>query len=451
MDEEDQTLRRINWLECCGFAHLFRTFRISRQPTKLALAFCGILSIYLAGRILDGLWITSQQPWADTRGSVVVTELDAFIDSAAMSPEAREAYRQREGESAKDHVGVFSLLLGKARVVANELSGGLLSFDCERVFGAVQTSVQTKLWLIQKHPVYGLVFGLIWLVVWAIFGGAICRAAAMQVARDEQIGIRESIAFARSRFRSFVFAPLLPILIILIGGLAPLIGGLVGLIPVVGEVLVGILFFLVLAVGAGLALILIGAVGGSWLMYPTIAVEGSDAGDALARSISYVYSRPWRTGFYCLVSLCYGAICFVFVKLFVRIALYLAHLFLGWTMNLGGSNKLDAMWQSPDLGMGLPFWGGFGGPELTGAAWLGQFLLKGWIYALWGAVAAFVVSFAYSACTVIYFLLRREVDATDLEDVYLDNQDGEGGPPATAESDSGASESGDTSLPVVEF
>ena len=200
MDEEDQTLRRINWLECCGFAHLFRTFRISRQPTKLALAFCGILSIYLAGRILDGLWITSQQPWADTRGSVVVTELDAFIDSAAMSPEAREAYRQREGESVEDHVGVFSLLLGKARVVANELSGGLLSFDCERVFGAVQTSVQTKLWLIQKHPVYGLVFGLIWLVVWAIFGGAICRAAAMQVARDEQIGIRESIAFARSRF-----------------------------------------------------------------------------------------------------------------------------------------------------------------------------------------------------------------------------------------------------------
>ena len=59
-----------------------------------------------------------------------------------------------------------------------------------------------------------------------------------------------------------MFAPLLPILIILIGGLAPLIGGLVGLIPVVGEVLVGILFFLVLAVGAGLALILIGGHAG---------------------------------------------------------------------------------------------------------------------------------------------------------------------------------------------
>ena len=40
-----------------------------------------------------------------------------------------------------------------------------------------------------------------------------------------------------------------------------------------------------------------------------------------------------------------------------------------------------------------------------------------------GLLWAFLVSFYFSASTIIYFLLRREVDATDYEDVYLEEEE----------------------------
>ena len=39
-------------------------------------------------------------------------------------------------------------------------------------------------WLMRHHPVYFVIFTLLFLTVWAIFGGAICRIAAVDVARD---------------------------------------------------------------------------------------------------------------------------------------------------------------------------------------------------------------------------------------------------------------------------
>ena len=38
-------------------------------------------------------------------------------------------------------------------------------------------------------------------------------------------------------------------------------------------------------------------------------------------------------------------------------------------------------------------------------------------------LAAFVISFYFSASTIIYGLMRAEVDATELEDVYVEESD----------------------------
>ncbi len=48
-------------------------------------------------------------------------------------------------------------------------------------------------------------------------------------------------------------------------------------------------------------------------------------------------------------------------------------------------------------------------------------------------IGAFVISFYFSANTIIYYLLRREVDATEMDDVYLEQSDedfGESMPPS---------------------
>src|SRR5262249_48077091 len=48
---------------------------------------------------------------------------------------------------------------------------------------------------------------LLWmLIVWSVFGGAIARIAAVQFARDQQIGLRAALTFALSRFFGYVSA-----------------------------------------------------------------------------------------------------------------------------------------------------------------------------------------------------------------------------------------------------
>ena len=62
-----------------------------------------------------------------------------------------------------------------------------------------------------------------------------------------------------------------------------------------------------------------------------------------------------------------------------------------------------------------------------------------------GLMWAFLASFYYTACTVVYFLLRRDVDGADLEDVFLADEIDETGAPLVREPARSA-----ISLPVVE-
>jgi alcohol dehydrogenase class IV len=61
--------------------------------------------------------------------------------------------------------------------------------------------------------------------------------------------------------------------------------------------------------------LVIGLGGGVNLMFGAIAYENSDAFDAVSRSLSYVYARPWRLAFYTLLATVYGSISYLFVRL----------------------------------------------------------------------------------------------------------------------------------------
>src|SRR5262249_3990584 len=148
---------------------------------------------------------------------------------------------------------------------------------------------------------------------------------------DEKLSVRAALAFSLGKFLSFVSAPLIPLVIVLVVGLVPLIAGLLASIPGLGaivNVVMAALFILILAAGFVMTLVLLGTFGGFNLMYPTIAVEGSDSFDAISRSFSYVYARPWRMLFYTTVAVVYGAFCYLFVKFFLWMMLSLTHHFV---------------------------------------------------------------------------------------------------------------------------
>lgn len=303
----------------------------------------------------------------------------------------------------------------------------ILALDIRGVLGSLYRMLYVgPLWGLSQHPLYFTLFFLWFLILAAIFGGAISRIAAVQVARDEKISLRSALRFSTGKFVSFISAPLIPVLIIVVIGLIVAFVGLLGNIPWLGELVIGIAFFLALVAGFLITLVLIGLIGGFSLMYPTIAAEGTDSFDAISRSFSYLYARPWRLAFYALAAMLYGAITYLFVRLFVWLVLISSHtaaaLFI-WRDAAGQDDVLHAMWPPPpsytDLSYSIPF------INLTPIQDFSAVLLSFWIYLMIALVAAYAVSLYFSISTIIYFLMRREVDATELDDVYLDPHDEE--------------------------
>jgi len=307
--------------------------------------------------------------------------------------------------------------------------GGLRSDSPQGVIKSVFNFFAVgPLWLGFHHPVYFILFGLLFLTVWAIFGGAIARIAAVHVARDEKLSVRAALSFSASKFLSFVSAPLIPIIIIGLVGLVPLIAGVLSSIPYVGPIfylLMSALFFILLVAGFIMTIVLIGLVAGLNLMYPTIAVEGSDSFDAISRSFSYVYARPWRMIWYTGVAVVYGALCYLFVRFFIYLMLALTHRFVGigmWKATAPSTDPLwPVMWRGPSVTGTLSYQPGF-----TALRWdqaLAAGLIAFWVYLLISVLGAFAISFYFTANTIIYYLMRREVDATEMDDVYLEQSD----------------------------
>ena len=53
----------------------------------------------------------------------------------------------------------------------------------------------------------------------------------------------------------------------------------------------------------------------------------------------------------------------------------------------------------------------------------GGFFISMWVFLVAALVGAYLLSYAGCSSSVIYFLLRRKVDATDLDEVYVEEED----------------------------
>lgn len=442
MSENAASRERSKWLESCSFVQIFRTFRLAIHPTKLALALVGLLLTLVWGGWLDWLW---------QRADRGVTP-DAIWVHAGFS----EGTGQTEGETA----GVFeswrryeAWCLGSA--LASARHGQLWTSGLATVLesgppgaGGEMPSVapiglapcvllmgKGFAWLITQHWLFALLLLLGSLALWALPGGAICRIAAVQYARDEKIAWRDALGFAWQRYLSgFFLAPLLPVLLVLFVAFMLALGGAFLRIPYVGDVLGSLLFVLAVLGGAVAALIMIGMVAGGSLFWPTIAAEGSESLDAVSRSFNYVGTTPWRTLFYGLVATVYGSLCYLFVKWFAYLILACTHAFVGfgtapfgWWLYESGQAKLDVLWPAPTFGALHS-----GVLETSGIETFSGAVVGIWVFLLILLVWAFLASFYFCGSTVVYFLLRRDNDTVDLEDVYLEDYAEEERAPTTA-------------------
>jgi len=352
----------------------------------------------------------------DNNNKIILTELQVYITS----PTPADARTGIERLRKRDHrSGVFSILWSSAATRFKLAVESVFRHDILGVVHNINDFFKSLLWAIQYHYIYCTAFFIIVLAVLSVAGGAICRIAALQNSQGEKPGLTEAMRFSIKRFKSLFTAPLVPILIIFSIGIFIFILGLLGNIPVAGEIIVGLGMPLALFTGTLIAIVLIGAVAGFNLMFPAVAYDGSDCFDSISRSFSYVYARPWRMLAYTSLAAVYGSVCYTFVRVVAFLSLAVTRGFIQlviWTNNYSDqANKLDVIWPKPEF-MSL-----FGSSTTTAITWsekTAAFLIYFFVLVIIGLVVSFIISFYFSANTIIYSLLRKKVDNTPLDDIY---------------------------------
>jgi hypothetical protein len=394
------------------FPRIFQTFRMSIQPTKLILAFLALAAVCLTGCLMDYVSLKiSPDTAVVVRPDGAVTELDEYVTRGWRMA---QVHRDMFGPDQK-RAGVYHTLWSFGSARFHTALGDLSEPNIPGIAQSIEYCLLALLWAITFHEIYSVIFFTISLAAVALAGGALCRITALQFARGEKPGLIEALRFSAAKFSSFVFAPLIPIGIIAAMGVFVVLLGLIGTAPYVGELSVGFFLPLALILAAPITIFLIGAIAGFNLMFPSVAYEDSDGFDAVSRSFSYVYAKPWHMGFYTVVAFVYGAICYAFVRFFSLLLLYVTRAFLRVGFLFFDDAKLERLWPQPLFGR---FLGPAQGPPIGWAEQTSAFLVEVWVLAVMGLMVSFVISFFFSANTIIYALMRNRVDKTSLAEVH---------------------------------
>ncbi len=360
--------------------YLFRVFRLAVDFQKILLASAAFLLLILGNHLFNSLPFAPPQQGGETEQSL--SQIIPFY------PQASNGFLQHRLESIS--------ILGENRnySIFHDMDERKLLEPMSSFTRPVLTLFEVGVsWSSLAYATTQLLWAII---VWSLFGGAITRIAAIQFAQDEHIGLRAALRFSLKRILSLVSAPLLPFAGMGFFWVLCLLIGLLGHIPGAGGTIVSLLWGLAFLFAFVMSLILLVTLAGWPLMMTTISVEDSDGFDGLSRIFSYLFGRIWYFLWLVIVTLCYGAVCLFFVELLIEFVSYLSFWGVNWGLSSATADQLFTHNQNS----------------------LARTITLGWGQALSILFSGFIISFFWSANTVIYFLLRKCDDGTPLDHIY---------------------------------
>jgi hypothetical protein len=311
-------------------------------------------------------------------------------------------------------LGAASLEIGFAQLI-NLQPGG------QTMGGAlIDVMVVMPRWMMRAHPWFWCVYMALFLLIWALMGGAIARLAALDAAGRGEATLGEAVRFARSRYLWFILAPLMPIAVMAALGAALALGGLVFFNLPVLDIVGGALFLIALLIGIAMAMLGVLFATGGHMLYASVAVDDADCFDAVSRALGYVLARPWKWLVYSFMSIVYGAVTYLFVALVVYLATTAAHaaIRVGVLRQVDGANRFDLIFAAPQPGQFVPDvpW-----EQLSWSMKASAGLVLFWTAIAAGVVLAYSINYYLSAHTWIYLLLRHDTDGNELNDVAMES------------------------------
>ena len=360
------TLHTIRWQEICPWLILVKALRVTLMLRVLVLAMVGV-------------WLTN---WGDAAIQTVFPDETTSLERT-MVPAITSQFIQLY--IVVDHSnGDFSTrpqagpLLQAWRWVTQPF----------RLLADRKISWQSSL-LMVTH-------GLWTIGVWGIFGGAIARIAALYLTREETLGPLVALRDAATVWPSTTGAPVIALLVATAMAVPLLLLGFLLQWNALALV-AGLLWCLVLAGGLVLTVVLAGLLIGWPLMWACLGVERSDAFDGVSRCYAYVYQRPLHLAFYVLIAALLAFLGDAVVYFFASATITASETALSWG---AGNTRLDELLNADT-------------DQLANQA------VNGWKWGLMSLVVAYPLACLWPMTVGIYLLLRRQVDATEMDEVTL--------------------------------
>lgn len=411
MINQHDKLREVSWNELFRWLVLLRAVRIALLARVLVLGAMGLVATTLGWWAIDYVFSANTDPvvhgpeWQTTMSDWLWNTSPEFsIITSAQSADA--LFRQVTTGLVEAPV---SLWLYLTRPFINMFHGDLT-------------------------PVGFFYFSLcgIWeLLVWGLFGGAIARIAALKFTRDEAPDLPGALRHAASKLTSYSLAPLLALAGAAVFGIQLAVLGWIMRLDFLAMI-AGFAWPFALLLGLLMAILLIGALAGWPLMWATVAVEGTDAFDALSRSYAYTYQRPLRLLWYVLLAAILAAVSMFIVKLFATSAISLGNWSVSWGLDEQTYRQIvsprpieveSATTDGPALNAPAP------AEPLAGTKWLADKAIRFWKSLLGALAAGYQAGFLFVAAVGVYLLLRKDIDGAEMDEVYVEDEPDFGMPP----------------------
>jgi hypothetical protein len=388
-------LREVSWQELFPWLRIVSALRLAFSPALLALGAIGILATIAGWSFIARWYVQSENPAV----GIAAERIGVWPWQIAMP------YHQALPDEASD---VYASPLLSAWSYLSEPFRDMFAWDLSFV------------------PFTLLLVMALWaLLVWSLFGAAITRVAAVALARGDKLGFRAALAHGIRRWPLYFGAPAIPLAGVFVIAIPLLVLGL--LMRVDFFVFLGSLIWpLTLLAGFVMALLLIGLAVAWPLMWATISVEGTDPFDALSRSYSYAFHRPIRYLFYVIIAAILGLLGWIVVALFTNLIIELSD----WAVSWGATADRIAEIRATREIMTVVEEGNRDWNLFT----VGATIIGFWKACVRTIAIGYIYSFFWCAVTAIYYLLRKDEDGTEPEEVTYDEPaEPRGLPPLTSD------------------
>ena len=429
---------------CWRFPSILKAVGTSLQPGRLIIGLLVITVLIFGGQIWDTVVPGTVSARGLSGGEFTEHALDAQgqlrraarrwggsdLASDAPTPTAREVLAMLSQAKAKsiaegelDQVKTINRTMQQINAIrprgAFEASVNVLGQNLDQFVEGASRGSPGAIYGAARDTVYGLpsslwhagqcwflcIYGLFFMLVVGVGGGALARMEACQIAAEERLTMREAMQHALDHWWSFWMALVIPfVLAAVVCGILLLIG-LVGMNLPVLNILTGLLYGLALLIGFLLVFLLLGYAFGCALLVPAVAVEHCDGGDAMQRAWAYLLNKPLHMVGYLAVGL-------VGLALGLLVVDTVAFLTVQWTAEVVGAatfndvfaeaGRVEAVFDDPssDASAGNAAWS---------TVWTAG-LVSFWTLLVWYLVAGWIVSYIMAASTRIYLLMRLASD-----------------------------------------